>query len=66
MMNVRALKVGLKVIEVRSFESRRVYGQGRLRTIPDGMRVLRTILRERFGGSALPAPRVIPPSAHTS
>jgi glycosyltransferase involved in cell wall biosynthesis len=66
MMNVRALKVGLKVIEVPSFESRRVYGQGRLRTIPDGMRVLRTILRERFGGSALPAPRVIPPSAHTS
>lgn len=53
MMNVRALKAGLSVAEVPSFESRRVYGKGRLRTIPDGMRVLRTIFRERFGSSTV-------------
>ncbi len=61
MMNVRALKVGLAVAEVPSFESARVYGQGRLRTIPDGIRVLRAIMRERFGGDALPAPDVVVP-----
>lgn len=48
MMNVRAIRRGLKVAEVPSFESRRVYGSGRLRTIPDGWRVLKTIFAERF------------------
>ncbi|MEA2623950.1 MAG: hypothetical protein QOH61_2860 [Chloroflexota bacterium] len=48
MMNVRALRANLTVAEVASFESQRVYGQGRLRTIPDGIRVLKTIFRERF------------------
>ena len=47
MMNIRALRVGLRVAEVPSFEAKRVYGKGRLRTIPDGWRVLKTILRER-------------------
>lgn len=46
MMNVRALQVGLKVAEVPSFEAERVHGIGRLRTIPDGWRVLKTIWRE--------------------
>jgi len=48
MMNIRAHRVGLRVAEVPSFEHRRVHGVGRLRTIPDGLRVLRTILAERF------------------
>lgn len=48
MMNVRALRVGLKIKEVPSFEFRRVNGEGRLRTIPDGWRVLKTIIREVF------------------
>jgi glycosyltransferase involved in cell wall biosynthesis len=47
-MNVRALRVGLKIAEIPSFEAKRVYGSGRLRTIPDGWRVLKTILRELF------------------
>jgi glycosyltransferase involved in cell wall biosynthesis len=47
MMNVRALQAGLKVTEVPSFEAPRVHGIGRLRTIPDGWRVLKTIWRER-------------------
>jgi glycosyltransferase involved in cell wall biosynthesis len=45
-MNVRALRAGLKVVEVPSFEDKRIYGEGRLKTIPDGWRVLKTIFRE--------------------
>lgn len=48
MMNVRALRAGLKVMEVPSFEARRVYGEGHLKTIPDGWRVLKTIVKEAF------------------
>ena len=46
MMNVQALRRGLKVAEVPSFEAKRVHGEGRLRTIPDGWRVLKAIWRE--------------------
>jgi len=46
MMNVRALRAGLKVAEVPSFEDRRIHGTSNLRTIPDGWRVLRTIFSE--------------------
>jgi glycosyltransferase involved in cell wall biosynthesis len=45
-MNVRALRTKLKIVEVPSFEDRRRYGEGRLRTIPDGWRVLKAIFRE--------------------
>lgn len=48
MMNVRALRVGLKVTEVPSFENRRQHGFSRLRAIPDGWRVLKTIVKERM------------------
>ena len=51
MMNVRALKAGLRVAEVPSFESPRIHGESNLRTIPDGWRVLKTIFKERFGSS---------------
>lgn len=47
MINIRVLRAGLRIVEVPSFESRRVWGNGRLRTVPDGWRVLKTILRER-------------------
>lgn len=46
-MNVRALRDGLKVAEVPSFELSRIHGQSNLRTFADGWRVLRTIFRER-------------------
>lgn len=52
MMNIRALRVGLQVAEIPSFEAKRVYGEGRLRTFPDGWRVLKTIFRERLPGGA--------------
>lgn len=47
-MNVRALKAGLKIVEVHSFEAERIHGKSNLRTFPDGWRVLKTIVRERF------------------
>lgn len=59
-MNIRAVRAGLKVAEVPSFEERRLHGDAKLRALPDGWRVLKTILRERFGpgpsGRELPAP----------
>jgi glycosyltransferase involved in cell wall biosynthesis len=48
MMNVRALRAGFLVAEVPSFEAARIHGEGRLRTIPDGWRVLKTIVKERL------------------
>jgi glucose-1-phosphate cytidylyltransferase len=48
MMNLRALHRGLKVVEIPSFEARRHFGSSRLRPVPDGFRVLRTVLLERL------------------
>lgn len=45
-MNIRALQAKLKVVEVPSFEDRRRYGEGRLKALPDGWRVLQSIFRE--------------------
>lgn len=61
MMNVRALQAGLTVVEVHSFESERIHGESNLRTFPDGWRVLKTIMRERFSGRkpVLPKQRYI-------
>jgi len=53
MMNVRALRVGLKVAEVPSFENKRKHGTSRLRAIPDGWRVLVTIFKERLANRRL-------------
>lgn len=47
LINVRALKHQLKITEVASFEAPRISGLSNLRAIPDGWRVLKTILRER-------------------
>lgn len=49
MMNVRALRVGLKIAEVPSFEAKRKYGSSKLRTFPDGWRVVKTVMREWTG-----------------
>jgi len=43
---LQAMSNRLKIREVPSFEGYRFYGDGKLRTIPDGFRVLRTILSE--------------------
>lgn len=52
LINIRALKNKLKIVEVASFESDRVHGVSNLRAIPDGWRVLKTIFREK--GAAVP------------
>lgn len=44
-MNIQALRARLTVAEVASQEFRRVHGESNLRTIPDGWRVLKTIIR---------------------
>ncbi len=43
---LQAVRKKLRVVEVPSFEGYRFYGVGKLKTFPDGFRVLRTILRE--------------------
>lgn len=55
-MNVRARRAGLRVSEVPSFETDRVYGSGKLHSWRDGWRVLRTLFRERFHSRGLQRP----------
>lgn len=50
LMNIRAVKAGLRVSEVPSFERPRMHGLSNLNAASDGMRVLKTILRERRSG----------------
>jgi glycosyltransferase involved in cell wall biosynthesis len=47
LMNVRACIAGLKLAEVPSFEAERIHGVSNLRTIPDGWRILKTMVREK-------------------
>ena len=50
LINVRIAKAGLRVLEVPSFESRRVFGKSNLHAFSDGLRVLRTIrIEHRWG-----------------
>jgi glycosyltransferase involved in cell wall biosynthesis len=46
-LSVQALRAGLKIIEVPSYEHRRIHGKSNLRTFPDGLRVLKTIFHAR-------------------
>lgn len=48
LLNVRALAVGMRVVEVPSYEGPRIHGLSNLNTWHDGYRVLRTIARERM------------------
>lgn len=48
LINIRALKSRLKIVEVASFESQRIFGVSNLRALPDGWRVLKTIFREKM------------------
>jgi glycosyltransferase involved in cell wall biosynthesis len=51
-MSIRSAKFGLRITEVPSFETARLFGESHLRTFRDGWRVLRAIVRERRGESA--------------
>jgi glycosyltransferase involved in cell wall biosynthesis len=47
LINVRIARAGLAVAEVPSVEYERMYGESNLNAVRDGIRVLRTIVRER-------------------
>ncbi|HKB31239.1 MAG TPA: glycosyltransferase family 2 protein [Streptosporangiaceae bacterium] len=49
LMSIRAAKAGLWIQEIPSYERPRLYGTSNLRAIRDGLRILKVILRERFG-----------------
>ena len=48
LLNLRALKAGLKVTEVPSYERLRIFGKSHLHALRDGWRILKAILSERF------------------
>jgi hypothetical protein len=45
-LNIKAAKAGLEIKEVPSFEKKRLSGEGKLCSLPDGWRILKTILKE--------------------
>jgi glycosyltransferase involved in cell wall biosynthesis len=48
-LSCRVAAAHLRVVEVPSYEHRRIFGETNLRTFADGARVLRTIVVERLG-----------------
>ncbi len=50
-LNVKALKEGLKVAEVPSFEEKRLTGASNLKAFRDGKRIIRTLFKLRFSKS---------------
>jgi glycosyltransferase involved in cell wall biosynthesis len=50
LINIRVAAAKLVVAEVPSFERARIYGVSNLSAFSDGLRVLRTVLHERFAG----------------
>jgi glycosyltransferase involved in cell wall biosynthesis len=56
LMNIRAAKVGLKIHEVPSHERCRIFGVSNLSAVRDGWRILKVIVRERFGTPPVPGP----------
>jgi hypothetical protein len=57
LINIRVARLGLKVAEVPSHERRRLHGASNLHPVRDGLRILRTIVRERL--------RPVQPAAHS-
>ncbi|GIH97144.1 hypothetical protein Psi01_77740 [Planobispora siamensis] len=65
LMNIRAAKAGLKIQEVPSHERCRIHGESNLHAVRDGIRVLKTIIREWRAKPAavLPEPQTAAPAA---
>jgi glycosyltransferase involved in cell wall biosynthesis len=55
LLNIRAARAGLTIREVPSYELSRIHGASNLHVVRDGLRVLRTILRERLDLARAPA-----------
>lgn len=62
-LNIRAAKSGLNIVEVPSFEWKRLNGKSNLRLVRDGLRILSSILGERRSRPKRVAPLVDLPSA---
>jgi len=45
-ISIKAVKKKMKILEVPSFEKKRKYGEGKLKTFKDGFQILKTILSE--------------------
>ncbi|MCG5212674.1 glycosyltransferase family 2 protein [Streptosporangium sp. KLBMP 9127] len=56
LMNIRAARAGLRVHEVPSYERSRIHGESNLHVVRDGVRVLKTIIREWRRRPAQPMP----------
>jgi len=50
LLTLRAARSDLAIAEVPSVERDRIHGESNLRPVRDGLRIMRTILRERFKG----------------
>src|SRR5215472_14102548 len=57
LMSIRAAKAGLRIYEVPSHESPRIFGTSNLRAVRDGWRILKVILREWLHGLRKQEPR---------
>jgi hypothetical protein len=62
LLNIRAIRSGLRVVEVPSYESARIHGHSNLRAIRDGLRVARTIAEELGRRLDHPNDHVTPPA----
>jgi hypothetical protein len=61
-INTRVAKARLKIVEVPSFEHRRVHGESNLNTWRDGARVLRALVVERLTSTGRPARTRVAPA----
>jgi glycosyltransferase involved in cell wall biosynthesis len=59
-LNCRITAAGLTVVEVPSVERLRIHGASNLNAVSDGLRVLWTIIQERFGKNARSVRRSVP------
>jgi glycosyltransferase involved in cell wall biosynthesis len=70
LINIRIAAANLSVVEVPSFERSRIFGVSNLDAFSDGLRVLRTVLYERFVAPRdkhnLPSARVLAGDARVS
>jgi glycosyltransferase involved in cell wall biosynthesis len=57
MLHIRAVRAGLRIAEVPSFEASRISGTTNLRTVRDGFRVLKAITSEWTAEHVVRAPR---------
>jgi glycosyltransferase involved in cell wall biosynthesis len=51
LIGIRAHRAGLRIAEVPCFEATRIHGESNLHALKDGLRILRTIVKERLRGS---------------